>query len=403
MTETFSAIDPFRRLPVELIFQIFEDTADFVGVESLISVSRPARAAFYADPQAIMQAILISNPITLQPELRSLVSNIAILHNPSSHCSTLDDYEKVTALNDKLYSSQRFQSPEVACRILHIAAQIQRLGCVCLSKLQKEFASAVGISPLLAQQANEPFSWIEEYRMYWALWHLRCYSDLRKSVDKRFSSFYNTGNPPDNARWSWPSESIQALDLYPTSDDIHEFRKEVIWTVAVALEDLKTCSPSALPGDVLQPEYKSTLSWDLHPNTPIPFFSSFKLPQTVETQYPIWSPPPVPAKNPVTTPWRLLPTYCTNPTGQTALFRSLRFQVMRRGPDRRAMNDVLRYRRCGVLLWDKWRMFSTGLIPNNFRERVPAPGGMFIEARSEVSQGMGDVLPMWLEVGRAKQ
>lgn len=396
-------MDPFRRLPVELIFQIFEDTADFIGVESLTSVSRPARAAFHADPQAIMQAISTSNPITSQPELRLLVSKIAILHNPSSHCSTLDDYEKVTALNDRIHSSQRFQSPEVACRIFHIAAQIQWLACVCLSRLQKEFASAVGTSLLLAQQANEPFSWIEEYRMYWALWHLRCYSDLRKTVDKRFTSFHDTGTSSDDVRWSWPSASVQALDLYPTSDNIHEFRKELIWTVAVALEDLKPYSAFAFPGDVLQPEHRSTLSWDLHPNTPIPFFSSFKLTRTVETQYPTWSPPPVPAENPVTIRWFLLPTYCTDPSGQTALFRSLRFLVSRRGPDRRAMNDVLRYRRCGVFLWDKWRMFSTGLIPNSFRERVPAPGGMFIEARSEGSQGMEGVLPMWSEIGRAKQ
>ncbi|CAI7615910.1 unnamed protein product [Penicillium bialowiezense] len=301
MTDTFSATDPFRRLPVELIFQILEDTADFVGVESLTSVSRPARAAFHADPQAIMQVISTSNPITSQPEIRSLISNIAVIQNPSSYCATLDDYEKVTSANDSLNSSKRFQSPEVACRLLHIAANIQRLACLCLSRLQNEFESAVGTSTLPAQQTNEPFSWIEEYRMYWALWHLQCYSDLRKSVDKRFSCPRDAGNPPVDARWSWPSESVQALELYPSSDKRMELRKEVIWTVAVALDDLKRSSPLARLRDLLQPEHRSTLSWDLEPNTPIPFFSSFKLPETVETQYPIWSPPPVPTENPVAT------------------------------------------------------------------------------------------------------
>lgn len=407
-------MDPFLQLPVELICQILEDTADFVGVESLTSVSRPARAVLQANSPAIMQAISASHPIASQPEIKSLVSNIVILHSPSIHCATLDGFKQLAAEVHELDSPQRFHSPQVACRILHIAAQIQRLACVCLAKLQREFSCAVEASPLHAQQANRPFSCIEEYRVCWALWHLRCYSDLRKSVDNRFSPFYNAGNSSIHSKWSWPNESIQALDLYPNSDTFNPFMKEIIWTVAVALEDLKACPPSVFPGEKLQPEHRSTLSWELSAETPIPFFSSFELPRLVETQYSIWSPPPVPTRNSATNRWCLLPHYWATSSGHIGLFRFLRSQVLRSGPNWRGMNNILRYRRCGTIIWDRWRMFSTGLFPNNFRERVPTPDGGFAEAGQvetpdgpwveldECENTLSRVTQRWIEIGGTK-
>ncbi|CAG7996477.1 unnamed protein product [Penicillium salamii] len=368
-------MDPFRRLPVELMFQILENTADFVGVESLISVSRPARAAFLMDSYAIVHAIATSNPITTQPEVRRLVHNIVILHSP--------------AVTEEDEASQRFKWQQMACRVLHIAAQIQRLACACLSKLRREFASAVGFDPLHAQRANEPFSWIEEYRTYWALWHLRCVSDYAKYVEKQRSYLHSGGDPP--------RKLTQDVEIHPTSDDVHAFLKEVIWTVAVTLEDLQACPFTRFSGGVLKPEHRNTLSWDL--DTDIPFFRSFELPRSVETQYSIWSPPPIPTPSLMTSRWSLLPDHCKDPSPQTYLFRSLRFQVSRRGPNKRAMNDILRYRRCGVLLWDKWRMFSTGLYPNNFRERVPTPDGGFVDPGEPKVSLSSDYLTKWLEVG----
>ncbi|CAG7937630.1 unnamed protein product [Penicillium salamii] len=370
-------MDPFRRLPVELMFQILEDMDDYVGVESLISVSRPARAAFHMDSYAIVDAIITSNPITTQPDVKRLVHNIVILHTP--------------AVTEEDEASQRFKWQQIGSRVLHIAAQIQRLACACLAKLRREFASAVGLEPLHAQRANEPFSWIEEYRMYWALWHLRSFSDYTKYVGKHRSSLYDSGDPPPKL--------IQDVDIDPTSHGVHVFLKEIIWTAAVTLEDLKTCPMTRSPG-VLKPEHRNTLSWDM--DTDVPFFRSFELPRSVETQYSIWSPPPIPTASVMTSHWRLRPKHCKDPSPQTNLFRSLRFQVSRRGPNRRGMDDILRYRRCGVLLWDKWRMFSTGLHPNNFRERVPTPDGGFIDQDPKDPLGPSCV-DKWLEVGDAKQ
>ncbi|CAG8945367.1 unnamed protein product [Penicillium salamii] len=371
-------MDPFRRLPVELMFQILENTDDYVGVESLISVSRPARAAFHMDSYAIVDAIATSNPITSQPDVKRLVHNIVILHTP--------------AVTEEDEASQRFKWQQIGSRVLHIAAQIQRLACACLSKLRREFASAVGLEPLHAQRANEPFRWIEEYRMYWALWHLRSFSDYTKYVEK-YRSYMSGGGDP-------PPKLTQDVDIDPTSHGVHVFLKEIIWTAAVALEDLQTCPMTRSSGGVLKPEHRNTLSWDM--DTDVPFFRSFELPRSVETQYSTWSPPPIPIANVMAIHWRLRPKHFKVPSPQTDQFRSLRFQVSRRGPNRRGMDDILRYRRCGVLLWSKWRMFCSGLHPNQFRERVPTPDGGFIDQDPADPLGSSCV-DKWLEVGDAKQ
>ncbi|CAG8020427.1 unnamed protein product [Penicillium olsonii] len=372
-------MDPFQRLPVELMLQILEDTADFVGVESLTSVPRPARAAFHMDSWAIMHVISALNPITSQPEVRVLISNIVVVHKR---------LHKTTLVTEELEASQRAWRQEIACFLLHIAAQIQRLACVCLSRLRQEFASAVGASPLHAQRANGPFSWIEEYRIYWARWHLRSYSDVHKFKEEQFSVWETTGR--------LKSRFSRDIDVYPTSDGVFDFLKEAIWAVAITVEDLQACSPSEFPQRVLRPEHRSILSWNNEIDTP--FFTSFELPRSTETQYPIWSPPPVPTQNLVTSCWFLLPDHCKQPPAQMSLFRSLRFQVMRRGTNKRGMDDILRYRRCGVLLWDKWRMFSTGLYPNTFRERVPTPDGGFVDPGGPEARLSTSCLEKWLAV-----
>ncbi|CAG8917901.1 unnamed protein product [Penicillium salamii] len=396
-------MDPFQQLPAELIRQIIGDTADFVGTESLISVSRHARSVFKLDTYAITRVLLSSNPITSQLEIKRLLSNIAVIHSPSIFCASLDEYMEAAASNETLDSPHQLQTPDVACRVLHIAAQIQRLACICLSKLRREFVIAVGGLPAHAKNANMSFSWMEEYRVYWALWHLQCYSDLRKITGWRALNPHDARSHLIDRKWQWSDESMQALDSYFTLTGSHPLRSEEIWTVAVALEDLGARSFKIFPEGKLQPEYRSTLSRDLPPDTPIPLFSSIEIPRSVKTEHPVWSPPPTPEKNPVTSAWFLYPQGTIDVSGQAMVFRFLRNHVQRNGVNRLGMEDILRYRRCGVFLWDPWRMFSTGLLPNIFRQETATPDGGLIQPKGENSPGPFGVLSKWLEVGGAKQ
>lgn len=92
--------------------------------------------------------------------------------------------------------------------------------------MQQKFISAVAYSLAYAvsQRAVEPITWIEEYRVYWALWHLQHYSALRK---------------PAKHRWRWSKESSKGLgDTYNTWNNASPVLPGQIWTVAAILADL---------------------------------------------------------------------------------------------------------------------------------------------------------------------
>lgn len=400
-------MDPFQRLPAELVSQVLRNT-DFVGVDGLVSVSLKARAVFQANSHAIIQDLISSNSITSHPEIKKLLSNIALIHDPSICCTSLDEYMQLTNGNENALESTLYrQNSDLACHILRIAAQTQRLACICLLTLRRGLVTALETSPIRAQKANEPFSYLEEYRVYWAIWQLKCYSDLRKAIDWRASSLTNSAEGPSTSqKWIWSRESTNNLDTYTTFNEIHDFRAEQIWTVASVLVELGTPLVSPSTGELLPLQYPSTVAWDLPLNTPIPFFSSFQPVRSVRNNHSLlWCPPQTPIEDLVTKAWHLTLPFCHKSSGQTMLFRSLRHRALRGHGGRRpsaAMEDISPYRRSGVLLWDSWRMYSIGLMPNSYRKGRPAPGGGFIEPDCEAVTGE-DVMPNWFEIAGVKQ
>ena len=174
--------------------------------------------------------------------------------------------------------------------------------------------------------------------------------------------------PSTSQKWIWSRESINKLDTYTTFNEIHDFRAEQIWTVASVLVELGAPLVSPSTGESLALQYPSTVAWDLPLNTPIPFFSSFQPIRSVRNNHSLlWCPPQTPIEDPVTKAWHLTLPFCHKSSGQTMLFRSLRHRALRGHGGRRpsaAMEDILPYRRSGVLLWDSWRMYSIGLMPN---------------------------------------
>ena len=132
-------MDPFQELPAELISLVIQNTADFVTVDNLLSVSRQARAVFQVNSRAVIQDLILSNSITSQPEIKKLVTGIAIIHHPSIRCTSFDEYMQLASgegtLEHALSLGQR--NSDLACRILRTAVQIQRLACNCLSTLRQ--------------------------------------------------------------------------------------------------------------------------------------------------------------------------------------------------------------------------------------------------------------------------
>ncbi|RMZ38529.1 hypothetical protein AFCA_000018 [Aspergillus flavus] len=357
-------MDAFENLPPEIIIRIFQDAADFVGIQSLLVVSPRVHAVFEAQAYRITEDLIISNPMTTMPEIKNLIRYTALV--PGVHRSSVDNYIAVMCESTSSVLPRQMSFAELD-RIVQIAAQVQRLACVCLSTMQQNFISAVEATParslcgaVRALKASEPFLWIEEYRVYWALWHLVYYSILSKAAK------------------ALPADSVQRIYACAVRSERDPARNEYIWTVAAVLSDLGL-HPSY--GDSKQQE-PSEASWDLPEETPIPLFTSFEF--SFE-KYLIWSPQPVPESTPVICIWSRGVDTCDHSTVQTSKFSVYSRRLLRRIPASAAMRDIRPFRRLGVLLWDKWRVFSVGLIEKTRRGVIPTPDGGFLDSDSDDS------------------
>lgn len=166
---------------------------------------------------------------------------------------------------------------------------------------------------------------------------------------------------------------------YGVWNGIQEFRSEMIWTVAAVLADLGLHPSYGRSGVQLEP---TRAAWEFPLETPIPFFASFELPQQHTDNnynYTIWSPPPVPDETPVNIAWSRTARGCDGASNQTVILHYHSRSLARSGGlGTLSMMEMQPYRRVGVVLWDFWRVFSIGLMPNTRRETTPTPDGGFI-------------------------
>jgi hypothetical protein len=75
-------MDPFKRLPPELVRAILLHTADFASVKNLLSASPWMHSVFPAGPRRIVLDLMALSPITAVPEIQGLFQRIALSHSP---------------------------------------------------------------------------------------------------------------------------------------------------------------------------------------------------------------------------------------------------------------------------------------------------------------------------------
>lgn len=248
--------------------------------------------------------------------------------------------------------------------MVQISAQIQRLACKCLSTMQQNFISVVSGLPagslsgsIRAEKAARPFSWVEESTIYWALWHLRHYSDL-----------HNYGS-----RLNWSEDSMKRLGEYHTWNFIDYLTAEIIATVVAVLTDLGLRLIYSYP---YQGEDEESLQgvWCYPMETPPPLFLSFDLERSMDIT--VWTSPSTPRTDSATEAWHLSPGYCGKAPSQMALYKEWARVLAYQGPNPNyTLLRIQPYRRLGVLVWDVWRLYSTGLMQWNNGEQTETPDG----------------------------
>lgn len=206
--------DLFQKLPSELIIEIVKDTADFVGIDSLLHTSKWVRDVISHNLLDVTEELLASFPMT-RHKAEHLFLIACLVNEPGFSCSDLDDLEsKFTELCLRNFSEKTIY------RILRQGAHIQRLACACITKLRENLEFGLGsvmdadwektLFPDWRQQMTAETSWVEEFRVYRALWWLQILSDI-----------YHASGPVTSkdgiGGWGWASAEKGRLPSFASS------------------------------------------------------------------------------------------------------------------------------------------------------------------------------------------
>ncbi|KAL3457820.1 hypothetical protein BJX64DRAFT_280325 [Aspergillus heterothallicus] len=386
----------FEKLPHELIVMVIQQIDDFVGLESLLACSPWVNAVFRDRPRRRLLDVISINPMTQTPDIIELFRNIILIR--CTYCRSFEEYR--LRCRDTTNILLQYMTLSEIFEAIHVAAQIQRLACLCLSIMQQNFTNALRHTPRMHSPfcssapdcsripgASEPPIWIEEYRVYWSLWHLQHYSDLQMAA---------------HGRWHWSGESKRTLEAYNTWAHTFSTRPNVSYLAEQILS-----ITSVLMDLWIYPVYQEEpvwAAWEYTMETPIISFTFSRLPALLAMRtenYRVWAAPPIPRETDVETAWGRTVNQRNQPTRFTRLFRaySERASISRGILDLRMLQP---YRRLGVVFWNQWRMYTAGISYECWQSKSTPNGGV-INRRSSTTGRIPrmseyNLWSMWLQL-----
>ncbi|KAJ5175658.1 uncharacterized protein N7482_001535 [Penicillium canariense] len=378
------------KIPSELLFSINALAADWVGLESLMQVSPPIGGLYAgdantaADPEAIrlIESILGENPI-MRHELHCLFRMALKLRQPCLVDTSLAEFIA------RDHSSSFMETPSsissaVLKEMVIVAANIQRLACACLTTLltcvrkvkPRRWKGIREPSLLKNQEPTEPYqprdagppSWIEEYRVYRALWRLQLYSDLSIA----------------GARLNWPHSDLENWRIESTDwNSVPPVMREELRTISECLETL--CE--------VDPILRTTKSQVTSTNDGIHLISQLPNASRLRCKFDTWAPPSPPTipdyeegipmdfwgQGLVSIRWNRM-AGCFRACQVRTKTYPARHQVCR-------IQDARPWRGLGMPIWDLWRLYCLGLWSANYPFAGRHPGPIPTPDGSEVPKG----------------
>lgn len=334
----------FDGFPVELIVQQLQES-DFVGIKSLREVHSRVDDIVKENAAHIFRGLRNSHPVLVTDQCRNLFRRIALINHQSVLCHNIDEYILLLSIQtstDLLLKN----NPELSTYMFDLGAQIQRLACACLTTLHDKLDTALypaSDSTLAGEEelygAAYSFSWVEEYRVYRALWYMCYHSDLHDALD----------------RWNWPSESISRLNesiimLHIKGFIIYEIR-QVKW----ALKKLGLRC-------VAEPR------WFRTKKGPLPLFPTITSFSAITpfscAEYPVWPCPTLPAESDGNDIWGR--SFHASQAQSQALrclwlcsIAVLNYATYFAVPH---ISTMRLFQSLGLFIWDDRRMFTLGLV-----------------------------------------
>lgn len=190
MASLLSTTAPFNLLPTDILLLIMEEISDFVSLDNLLAISPHAASIFLRWAIPITQRTLLTCLITSQ---LGNFQEVMVIRSGSARYANLGEFQASFWAEDartvdlvQYFAGRDPSEVAVALRdMVRVAAHIQRIACTCLSKTMGNLYAAVNSNPVFPPSRElvgtvKP-SWVEEYRVYRAVWHMQVYSDLERA------------------------------------------------------------------------------------------------------------------------------------------------------------------------------------------------------------------------------
>ncbi|KAJ5369636.1 hypothetical protein N7509_014248 [Penicillium cosmopolitanum] len=379
-------MDGLERIPTEVLIIIIEHVDDFYGLDSLLrclpraaiifqthsvritekvlhacSITKPLPKVGYGDSHVRLDTSMDrefppSTPSTFNCDIYRFFREIVYIRTPSFRSkfpemsiSTIMSISSESCLSLHFRGRSQSEASSVMRGMIKLAAQIQRLACACLCLMLGNLEDATKRAPDIhvrrAHAAFGPPSWIEELRVYRAIWILQIYSEI-------YAAVRSTG---------WNTQYKWALEGYASKRGLSRAMIEEVRTVHEILKEVVISSPPEIPAR-FQDRF-----WDY-----LPFFLSLELKEDID--FPTWAPPPIPPlDDEVGDSWYLSPRYRHLTTERIEDFEKLpraSSTIIGYTSD----GDLNSFKQLGIYIWDPWRYYSAGLMEPPIEKRLTPDG-----------------------------
>jgi hypothetical protein len=366
---TSPKMDPFAKLPTEIICQILESCCDFTSLDGLQQISPRVKEAFNGSFKKITEHVLRNCSLTkhgLYHYFTLLASILSISFTPQALLKEL-----ASSLGDVMrpISLSTTHSLAAVHQTIKIAAKIHLTACACLQCLINRLESAEPRRPIashadvidwvngkfpppkggeLIQFDVDPPSWIESYRTHRGLWKLEL-----------FYQIYNTGIN----HWLWSTDDLDYFIEQYLEHCHYPGGIEELQTISECVVNLCSSEPTIL-------SHRASYLVAVPSPTDLTVQTCRPLPDVQDTQVDsIWCRSPDCAK------------------GRNAVLGS--FNALRGGEKGRSFHplwkvDFKAFRRLGIPLWDMWRLYQMRLMHQS--RSVLSPRGILVGGESEKTE-----------------
>ncbi|KAJ5547260.1 hypothetical protein N7494_004845 [Penicillium frequentans] len=361
-------MDPFAKLPTEIIWQILESCCDFTSLDGLQQISPRVKEAFNGSFKSITEHVL-RNCSHASHGLHYYFTRLAsILSTSFTPQALLEELTGSPGDVMRPISLSTTHSLAAVYQTVNIAAKIHRTACACLQRFISRLESAEPRRPMashakvvdwvnrrfpppkggeLIQFDVDPPSWLESYRTHRGLWKLELFHQIHNAA---------------TSHWLWSTHDLDCFIEQYMEWCRYPGGVEELQTISECVVDLCSSKPTIF-------SHRASYLVAVPSPTDLTVQTCWPLPNIQDTQ--------------VDSTWR---RSLRSKEGTTVLGY---LNALRGGEKGRSYHALWRvdfkaFRRLGIPLWDMWRLYQMRLMSQS--RSVCSPRGDLVGGESDQNE-----------------